>query len=222
MSLATDLQTVYDNLNAVLTDCNTALTGKGGAEAEALAGVAAAITALPSGGGGLPTLDNPAAESDVLEGKEYIDQSGQKKVGTLGTPLPDGIEEYEVQFFTPEADTNEELSFSLNMTDVPTHIMIAADFPSVVSRSFVEYTGSIPTEDSDGTMFMLGCFRYCTVSVFEKSLLNSASSGSSNRCGLYNLTNKGFTFRGNYYGGQFNYFRAGYTYTIIAMRIKTQ
>lgn len=51
MSIATDLQTVYNNLQTVLTDCNTALTGKGGAEAEALAGVAAAITALPSGGG---------------------------------------------------------------------------------------------------------------------------------------------------------------------------
>lgn len=83
MSLATDLQTVYDNLRSVLTDCNTALTGKGGAEAEALNGVAAAITALPSGSSELPTLDNPAADSDVVSGKEYIDQNGAKRTGTM-------------------------------------------------------------------------------------------------------------------------------------------
>lgn len=83
MSLATDLQTVYDNLQTVLADCNTALTGKGGAEAEDLHGVAAAITGLPSGSGELPKLDNPATDSDVVSGKEYIDQNGEKRMGTL-------------------------------------------------------------------------------------------------------------------------------------------
>lgn len=83
MSIATDLQAVYENLQTVLADCNTALTGKGGAEAEALNGVAAAITALPSGSSELPTLDNPAADSDVVSGKEYIDQNGAKRTGTL-------------------------------------------------------------------------------------------------------------------------------------------
>lgn len=66
MSIETELQTVYDNLQTVLTDCNTALTGKGGAEAEALAGVAAAIMALPSGGGG----GKPACEVFVEEGRK--------------------------------------------------------------------------------------------------------------------------------------------------------
>lgn len=86
MSIATDLQTLYTDLQGVLTDCNTALTEKGGGEVDALSDVPAAITALSSGsseGVTLPTLDNPASESDVLSGKEYIDQNGEKKTGTL-------------------------------------------------------------------------------------------------------------------------------------------
>lgn len=220
MSIATDLQTVYNNLQTVLTDCNTALTGKGGAEAEALAGVAAAITALPSGGGGaeLPTLDNPAADSDVVSGKEYIDQNGAKRTGTMAVSLPAGIAECEVQTFTPEADTNEALTFSLNMTEMPTHIYIATDMPNVVSRSFVAYYCSKPVESELGDgVCMGGSINYYTPSVLASA--TATPDFSTARSGVWGLTNKGFTFRSYYYGGQFTYFRAGYTYTIIAMRV---
>lgn len=44
--------------------------------------MAAAIEAIPTGGE-LPELTDPAAESDVLAGKEYIDADGSKKAGTL-------------------------------------------------------------------------------------------------------------------------------------------
>lgn len=44
--------------------------------------MAAAIAGIPTGGS-LPALTTPAAESDVLAGKEYIDGSGAKKAGTL-------------------------------------------------------------------------------------------------------------------------------------------
>ena len=37
----------------------------------------------------LPTLSNPAATGDVLAGKEYIDASGNKKIGTI--PASSGI-----------------------------------------------------------------------------------------------------------------------------------
>lgn len=220
MSIATDLQAVYDNLQTVLTDCNTALTGKGGAEADSLAGVAAAITALPSGSSELPTLDNPAADSDVVSGKEYIDQNGTKRTGTMAVSLPAGIAEIESQVFTPEADTNEALTFSLSMNEMPTHIMIVADFPTPVSRSFVSFYGGHSASDSsgDGTNYMSGNILYCAGASFSQTS-TTADSSNTNRSGVWNLTNNGFTFRGNYYGGQFTYFRAGYTYTIIAMRI---
>lgn len=218
MSIATDLQTVYDNLQAALTDCNAALTEKGGAGAEALNGVAAAITALPSGSSELPTLTNPAADSDVVSGKEYIDQNGAKRTGTMAVSLPAGITECEVQTFTPEADTNEALTFSLNMTEMPTHIYIATDMPNVVSRSFVEYYCSKPVESELGDgVCMGGNINYYTPSVLNSSVATPDSSTA--RSGVWGLTNKGFTFRSYYYGGQFTYFRAGYTYTIIAMRI---
>ena len=44
--------------------------------------MAAAIAGIPTGGD-LPELTKPAAESDVLAGKEYIDGSGAKKAGKL-------------------------------------------------------------------------------------------------------------------------------------------
>ncbi len=126
MSIATDLQAVYENLQTVLTDCNTALTGKGGAEAEALNGVAAAITALPSGSSELPTLDNPAADSDVVSGKEYIDQNGAKRTGTMTAALPSWISECEIQTFTPTEDTQDDQVFSFNTLTKSPHIFVVS------------------------------------------------------------------------------------------------
>ena len=126
MSIATDLQAVYENLQTVLTDCNTALTGKGGAEAEALNGVAAAITALPSGSSELPTLDNPATDSDVVSGKQYIDQSGAKRTGTMTAALPSWISECEIQTFTPTADTQDDQVFSFNTLTKSPHIFVVS------------------------------------------------------------------------------------------------
>ena len=54
--------------------------------------MAAAIAGIPTGGS-LPALTKPAAEADVLAGKEYIDGNGNKKTGTL--VVCDTIEEIE-------------------------------------------------------------------------------------------------------------------------------
>ena len=60
-----------------------AIRGKTGETALLLPSeMAAAIAGIPTGGS-LPALTTPAAESDVLAGKEYIDGSGAKKTGTL-------------------------------------------------------------------------------------------------------------------------------------------
>ena len=60
-----------------------AIRGKTGETALLLPSeMAAAIAGIPTGGS-LPALTKPAAESDVLAGKEYIDGSGNKKAGTL-------------------------------------------------------------------------------------------------------------------------------------------
>ena len=109
-----------------------------------------------------------------------------------------------------------------DMEEMPTHIMIAADFPSVVARSFVAYYGGFAVEDSagDGTIDMRGYIKYCAASFIEYMTTNQ-DSAFTNRTGVWNLTNKGFTFRSNYYGGAFTHFRAGYTYTIVALRMVT-
>ena len=169
-----------------------------------LAGIAEAIRTKTGGTDPIPVPDMEALISGISSGG-----------------LPAGIAEYEVQTFTPEADTNEALTFSLDMKEMPTNIMIAADFPSVVSRSFVACYCGFPQEDSgDGTIVMGGTIKYCAPYAIQY-IWTDQNSTAKNRSGVWNLTNKGFTFRSNYYSGQFTYFRAGYTYTVMALRMVT-
>ena len=170
-----------------------------------LAGIAEAIRAKTGGTDPIPVPDMEALISGISSGG-----------------LPAGIAECEVQTFTPEADTNDPITFELDMEEMPTHIMIAADFPSIVARSFVAYYGGFPEEDSagDGTIVMGGSIKYCAVS-YISNMSTTQNSTDKNRSGVWNLTNKGFTFRSNYYGGAFTHFRAGYTYTIVALRMVT-
>ena len=170
-----------------------------------LAGIADAIRAKTGGTVPIPVPDMEALISGISSGG-----------------LPAGIAEYEVQTFTPEADTNAPITFELGMEEMPTHIMIAADFPSSGARSFVAYYGGFPQGDSagEGTIVMGGNIKFLASSFFSY-VQSTPNSIEANRTGVWNLTNKGFTFRSNYYGGQFTYFRAGYTYTVVALRMVT-
>ena len=171
-------------------------------------------------------IDKLTAIADAVRGKTggtdllTLDGMAAAISGISSGGLPSVIAECEVQTFTPEADTNDNITFELGMEEMPTHIMIVADFPSVVARSFVAYYGGFPQEDSagDGTINMRGDFKYCIASGIDYIGANPNSS-NKNRTGVWNLTNKGFTFRSNYYGGKFTYFRAGYTYTVVALRM---
>ena len=80
-------------LRTILHDSGQAIHYKGGTPADDLSGLQDAILSIPSGGGELPELTDPAAEPDVLAGKEYIDASGTKKAGTL--VVCDAIQEVE-------------------------------------------------------------------------------------------------------------------------------
>ena len=69
--------------SATLPGIADAIRAKSGGTALLLPSeMAAAIAGIPTGGS-LPALTKPAAESDVLAGKEYIDGNGDKKSGTL-------------------------------------------------------------------------------------------------------------------------------------------
>lgn len=80
-------------LDCILNDSNNAISAKGGTPADDLSGLQDAIVSIPSGGGELPELTDPAAAGDVIAGKEYIDGAGMKRVGTL--VVCDTIEETE-------------------------------------------------------------------------------------------------------------------------------
>lgn len=173
-------------------------------------------------------IDKLTAIADAVRGKTggtdllTLDGMAAAISGISSGGLPAGIAECEVQTFTPEADTNDPITFELGMEEMPTHIMIAADFPSIVARSFIAYYGGFPAEDpaGDGTINMAGRIKFYTVSGIA-DVLTTQNSNDKNRTGLWNLTNKGFTFRSNLYGSTFTYFRAGYTYTVVALRMVT-
>lgn len=82
MTVADKIAQRTADLTAIKADSNAAVAAKGGTPADNLFGLPDAIASIPSRGD-LPKLTTPAAESDVLEGKEYIDGSGTKKAGTL-------------------------------------------------------------------------------------------------------------------------------------------
>lgn len=80
-------------LRTILHESGQAIRYKGGTPADDLSGLEDAILSIPSGGGALPVLTNPAEVGHVVAGKEYIDASGTKKTGTL--VVCDSIEEVE-------------------------------------------------------------------------------------------------------------------------------
>lgn len=80
-------------LRTILHDSDQAIHAKGGTPADDLSGLQDAILSIPSGGGELPELTDPAEVGHVVAGKEYIDGNGNKRAGTL--VVCDTIEEVE-------------------------------------------------------------------------------------------------------------------------------
>lgn len=83
MTVADMIAQRTEKLSAIKDSSNAAVTARGGVAAGDLSGLPAAIASIPSGGGELPVLTDPAAAGDVIAGKEYIDGAGAKQTGSL-------------------------------------------------------------------------------------------------------------------------------------------
>ena len=92
MTVADMIAQRTEKLSDIKDSSNAAVTAKGGTAAGDLSGLPAAIASIPSGGE-LPELTDPAEVGHVVDGKEYIDGAGMKRVGTL--VVCDTIEEAE-------------------------------------------------------------------------------------------------------------------------------
>lgn len=78
--------TTPKSIDAMTSDVGSANT-EVASQAELIAQITTALEGKASNSGGtiLPTLDNPAAASDILSGKEAIDGSGNKITGSIAT-----------------------------------------------------------------------------------------------------------------------------------------
>ncbi|MBQ5608403.1 MAG: hypothetical protein IIU86_05195 [Oscillospiraceae bacterium] len=195
MSIATDLQNTYTNLQGVLTDCNAALVNKGGKSVATLKAIARAITALPSG------------ESN---------DNGSSGGNSETTTLPSWIKEMQVQTFTPEADTNAAQTFALSMSAAPNIIIIKADYDTPEAlRDFMGYVGS----DLLGAkgIYMQGYESYAAAGLVAAQEATSPTAATANGVIEYSAT--GFTYQTRLYGSENTYWRAAHTYTIITFRV---
>lgn len=82
MSIATDLNGLYTNLNDVLSACSTALIDKGQEAPSNLKGIAPKITAIQAG---TDTSDATATAADILKGKTAYGATG-KLIGIYEAP----------------------------------------------------------------------------------------------------------------------------------------
>ena len=76
--------TTPKGIDAMTTDVNAANT-EINEQMDLIAQISSALENKAAGGVALPTLNNPAAASDILSGKEAIDGDGNKMTGTIST-----------------------------------------------------------------------------------------------------------------------------------------
>ena len=119
-----------------------AIRGKTGETALLLPSeMAAAIAGIPTGGD-LPELTTPAAEKDVLAGKEYIDGSGAKKAGTLMVcDTVQGMEYFGIAGTGVSLDIESSADGSGNTLTLPEKKLLPENIKSGVS--IFEIAGSV-------------------------------------------------------------------------------
>lgn len=194
----------------------------------------------------LETLVNPAGASDIIKDKEAYDDEGNAITGSFtleteistqdnlisqiqsalqgkagsGGGLPTWIQEMDVQSYTPAADTNEELSFELHMQNIPNMIIILDN--EGTWHSMRTFRGMVMQRLSpqNTTSYFKGAIEYdMGTSGVSTSTQVTADPTAANPSGVISFSNTEITVKTYPYGGVYCYWRAGRTYTIVALKV---
>ena len=171
---------------------------------------------------------NVTIDNTEYPGVSQIDVGGKTLLLTadaLSSGVPDWLSECHVQEYTPEADTNEDVTFDINLSDVPQLVLVLSDMDndSVIGTSsrtmmamvaaHVAYDETLANPHS-----YAGAWKYYTSSVGNGGITSNATTDTG-VSGPVNVSGSSMTIRSYNIGGTRAYWRAGHTYRIIAARV---
>lgn len=143
-----------------------------------------------------------------------------------GGDVPAFLSEYQVQEFTPEADTNEDVHFDYDLSGVPDLIMVISDMDIEEAieegiRTMISMVAWLYNIDSAKTQphIYAGSMIYVTT-VAGAAAISPNASTPDGVSGPVNVTDSGFDICTVDLGGTRMFWRAGHKYKIITARVK--
>ena len=157
---------------------------------------------------------------DVIAAGTYLKLGAEVAAAALGLPF---VEEYDYQTFTPgiaSGFVTDDLTFSFTqLTDVPEMILITAGKPKKVAM--YDFGGCILFHNPFGMLQPGADYFYGMLFDGKQNYSNGWTLDiSSSEKGAINVTKDGFTYVQPSYSSSKIGWKAGWTYHIIAIRLK--
>ncbi len=171
---------------------------------------------------------NVTIDNTEYPGVSQIDVGGKTLLLTadaLSSGVPDWLSECHVQEYTPEADTNEDMVFAIDLSDVPQLVLVLSDMDndSVAGTGLRTLMAMVAAhvaydETAVNPNVYAGAWKYYINSVGSGNITSNAAPDTG-VSGPVDVSGSSMTIRSYNIGGTRAYWRAGHTYRIIAARV---